>query len=146
MDILIILFIVLMIVTVVGHLNWVAIRWIVRWLSADEVVTDEEPRKPSDPRHQRKKDLAVTEHQITRFYTDGKLSDEVFQHLMKLIQARNGIRAIPDATHKLGHELADCLWSVLVLAQTYGIDLEAVFLSTMDELAQHIATKRQSLP
>ena len=90
MDILIILFIVLMIVTVVGHLNWVAIRWIVRWFSADEVVTDEEPRKPSDPRHQRMKDLAITEHQITRFYTDGKLSDEVFQHLMKLIQADRG--------------------------------------------------------
>lgn len=65
--------------------------------------------------------------------------------LMKLIQARNRVRAIPDAEQKLGHELADCLWSVLVLAQTYGIDLEATFLATMDELEQYTATKRQAI-
>ena len=61
--------------------------------------------------------------------------------LMKLILAKNGVRAIPDAEQKLTHELADCLWSVLVLSQMYGIDLEHAFLQTMDDLELHIASQ-----
>lgn len=64
--------------------------------------------------------------------------------LMKLVMAYNGMRRIPDVETKLAHELADCLWSVLVLAQMYGIDLERAFLQTMDDLEQHIASQRQS--
>jgi NTP pyrophosphatase (non-canonical NTP hydrolase) len=59
--------------------------------------------------------------------------------LMKLVIAASGVRDIPDARRKLEHELADCLWSVLVLADAYGVDLERAFLQTMDELEQHIA-------
>lgn len=54
--------------------------------------------------------------------------------LMKLVQANEGVRNIPDAQAKLGHELADCLWSVIVLAQLYGIDLKTAFSKTMDEI------------
>ncbi|MBA4012713.1 MAG: nucleotide pyrophosphohydrolase [Phenylobacterium sp.] len=54
--------------------------------------------------------------------------------LMKLVQAAEGVRAIPDAPAKLAHELADCLWSVMTLARMYEIDLEAAFARTMDEL------------
>ena len=61
--------------------------------------------------------------------------------LMKLIQAMNGVRAIPDEREKLGHELADCLWSVVVLAQAYEVDLETAFLKTMDELEAHLSAK-----
>ena len=35
--------------------------------------------------------------------------------------AASGVRDIPDARRKLEHELADCLWSVLVLADAYGV-------------------------
>ena len=59
--------------------------------------------------------------------------------LVKLTMARSGIRNMPDAEQKLAHELADCLWSVLVLSELYGVDLEQTFLQTMDELEQHIA-------
>jgi NTP pyrophosphatase (non-canonical NTP hydrolase) len=59
--------------------------------------------------------------------------------LAKLVMAQAGIRAIPDAERKLAHELADCLWSILVLSQAYGVDIEHAFLETMDELEQHIA-------
>jgi NTP pyrophosphatase (non-canonical NTP hydrolase) len=59
--------------------------------------------------------------------------------LMKWIAAANGVRDIPDARQKLAHELADCLWSILVLADAHGIDLERAFMRTMDELEQHIA-------
>jgi NTP pyrophosphatase (non-canonical NTP hydrolase) len=61
--------------------------------------------------------------------------------LMKLVQARNGVRAIADANAKLAHELADCLWSVLVLAHAYDVDLERAFLATMDDLERHIETQ-----
>lgn len=62
--------------------------------------------------------------------------------LMKLVMAHNGIRDIPDANEKLAHELADCLWAVFVLSETYGVDLEKVFLSTMDDLETYIASQR----
>ncbi len=62
--------------------------------------------------------------------------------LMKLVMAQHGIRDIPDAKEKLGHELADCLWAVIVLAEVYGVDLERAFLTTMDDLETHIASQR----
>ncbi len=58
--------------------------------------------------------------------------------LAKLVMAMGGMRSIPDARQKLAHELADCLWSVLVLSHLYDVDLEQAFLQTMDELEQHI--------
>ncbi len=58
--------------------------------------------------------------------------------LAKLIQAAEGVRAIPDAEAKLAHELADCLWSVIVLADSCGVDLTAAFTGTMDELESHL--------
>jgi NTP pyrophosphatase (non-canonical NTP hydrolase) len=56
--------------------------------------------------------------------------------------AREGIRTIPDAEHKLAHELADCLWAILVLARIYGVDLEQAFVQTMDDLEDHITALR----
>ena len=61
--------------------------------------------------------------------------------LIKLVQAASGVREIPDARAKLEHELADCLWSVLVLSDAYGIDLERAFVGTMDELEQRLAAE-----
>jgi NTP pyrophosphatase (non-canonical NTP hydrolase) len=58
--------------------------------------------------------------------------------LVKLVMAEGGVRQIPDAREKLAHELADCLWSVLVLAHAHGVDLEHAFVRTMDELEEHI--------
>jgi NTP pyrophosphatase (non-canonical NTP hydrolase) len=54
--------------------------------------------------------------------------------LAKLIQAAAGVRDAPDLERRLGHELADCLWCVLVLAEKLGVDLDAAFDSTMKEL------------
>lgn len=54
--------------------------------------------------------------------------------LMKLVMAKAGTRRIPDADRRLAHELSDCLWSVLVLAQLYQVDLGKEFCRTMDEL------------
>jgi NTP pyrophosphatase (non-canonical NTP hydrolase) len=64
--------------------------------------------------------------------------------LTKLLMAHGGMRSVPDAEQKLAHELADCMWSILVLSQKVGIDLESAFLRTMDDLELHIAALRHS--
>ncbi|GAA3451412.1 nucleotide pyrophosphohydrolase [Dactylosporangium matsuzakiense] len=58
--------------------------------------------------------------------------------LAKLVMAVDGRREIPDADARLGHELADCLWSVLVLASRYNVDLVTEFTRMTDELEQHL--------
>ncbi len=54
--------------------------------------------------------------------------------LSKIIMAKSGYRAMDDVDSKLEHELADCLWSILVLANYYGVDLENQFMKSMQEL------------
>ncbi len=58
--------------------------------------------------------------------------------LSKLIQAKNGTRSIENIDEKLKHELADCLWSIIVLSDAHNIDLENAFIETMEELKQKI--------
>ncbi|MBX3009174.1 MAG: hypothetical protein KF816_14235 [Melioribacteraceae bacterium] len=58
--------------------------------------------------------------------------------LMKLVMAESNLRKIPDAKKKLAHELSDCLWSVLVIANLYKVDLENAFTKTMEDLAEKI--------
>lgn len=61
--------------------------------------------------------------------------------LAKLLQAHEGIRQIDDNHAKLAHELADCLWSIIILADRCDIDLEAEFLKTMDVLRENVRLK-----
>jgi NTP pyrophosphatase (non-canonical NTP hydrolase) len=61
--------------------------------------------------------------------------------LAKLVLAQNGKRNIPESKEKLEHELADCLWSVIVLANLHGIDLERSFLDNMNELEDHLSSQ-----
>ena len=39
---------------------------------------------------------------------------------------------------KLNHELADCLWSVLVIAKKLDVDIERAFWTTMLELDERL--------
>jgi len=59
--------------------------------------------------------------------------------LNELVMAKEGLRDVNDADTKLAHELSDCLWSILLLADHYGVDLEHAFMHTMDELEQRTA-------
>lgn len=61
--------------------------------------------------------------------------------LMQLVQAKAGIRAIDDVDERLGHELSDCLWSVIVLAQAYDVDLTTAFTDCMDGLGEWLTEK-----
>lgn len=59
--------------------------------------------------------------------------------LMKLTMAADGRRDGPaELREKLEHELADCLWSVLVLADAHGVNLETAFLKTMKQLEKQL--------
>jgi NTP pyrophosphatase (non-canonical NTP hydrolase) len=64
--------------------------------------------------------------------------------LAKLVQANAGIRKVDDLKSKLGHELSDCLWSVIVLANKCGIDLEAEFLKSTKELMVHVSKELET--
>ncbi|MGW2052726.1 nucleotide pyrophosphohydrolase [Streptomyces sp. NPDC001840] len=61
--------------------------------------------------------------------------------LAKLVMAEEGAREVAGGRQALEHELADCLWSVLILSYRYGVDLEAAFLRTMTELDRAISAK-----
>lgn len=58
--------------------------------------------------------------------------------LLKLVMAKENLRSADDVDAKLAHELSDCLWSVLVLANHYKVDLASEFEKTMTELEQRI--------
>src|SRR5687768_50944 len=59
--------------------------------------------------------------------------------LAKLSMAADGVRTIANHEVKLGHEFADCLWSLLILADEYGIDLEAEFQRLVDQLSAELS-------
>jgi NTP pyrophosphatase (non-canonical NTP hydrolase) len=62
--------------------------------------------------------------------------------LMKLVMAKTGVRPADDVDRKLAHELSDCLWSMLVLARLYNVDLEKEFFFTMSKIEGKLATER----
>jgi len=61
--------------------------------------------------------------------------------LMKLVMSKSGIRNIDNVDEKLAHELSDCFWCVIVLAQKYGVNLEEAFMKSMEELEKRIAVE-----
>lgn len=75
-------------------------------------------------------------------YAEGFVGD--VGDLMKLIMAKKGFRfsAEENVGAALKHELADCLWSVLVIADELGINLEKEFLATMNKLENKITERR----
>ncbi len=55
--------------------------------------------------------------------------------LARIALAREGVRTVgEDPSAALAHELADCLWCVLVLSDAYDVDLPAAFTTSMDDL------------
>ncbi|MCC6954266.1 MAG: nucleotide pyrophosphohydrolase [Deltaproteobacteria bacterium] len=61
--------------------------------------------------------------------------------LSKLTMAADGVRDVPDYQTKLGHEFADCLWSLLVLSKEYDVDLESEFLALCEKLERQISAE-----
>lgn len=91
-----------------------------------------EIRGKYDRLNQEKRSVTWNEQQLMAGFV-GDVGD-----LSKIIMAKHGLRAMDDVDAKLAHELSDCLWSVLVLASKYNIDLSTEFMKTMDELDKRI--------
>ena len=70
-------------------------------------------------------------------YTAGFAGD--VGDLIKIVMVKENKRSGADIDAKLRHELGDCLWSLLIIAEQYGIDLEQAFLDTMKELEERLA-------
>lgn len=66
--------------------------------------------------------------------------------LMKLLMAKDGARSADRLEPRLRHEMGDCLWSLLVLADEYGVELESAFHATMDELESRLGTAAAKAP
>jgi len=64
--------------------------------------------------------------------------------LAQLIGAQQGIRPAPENLRDaLGHELSDILWSVFVLSDEFGIDMDKAFGHTMAMLEERVESKIQ---
>lgn len=59
--------------------------------------------------------------------------------LAKAIQVAENARTLRGTS--IEHELADCLWSVLVLADRYDIDLETAFTTLMERMGKSVEAK-----
>ncbi|MGC5167356.1 nucleotide pyrophosphohydrolase [Luteimicrobium sp. DT211] len=66
--------------------------------------------------------------------------------LAKLALGKAGVRDRADLDRAVAHELADCLWSVCVLADAYGVELESAFRTTMQSLADGLTGDAASSP
>lgn len=64
--------------------------------------------------------------------------------LMKLVMAKQGLRSHAKLDAALRHELADCLWSILVLADAYEVDLESAFSEAMTGLQKRLKPRRRT--
>lgn len=69
-------------------------------------------------------------------YMAGFVSD--IGELSELVSAKKGMRTVDDVDQKLEHELNDCLYSIIVLADEFNIDLASTFSKNMDTLAERI--------
>jgi NTP pyrophosphatase (non-canonical NTP hydrolase) len=53
-----------------------------------------------------------------------------------------GIKPKGDFTKEmLGRELSDLLYNIFIIAETYDIDLESVYIDTIDKYEDHLFTK-----
>jgi len=58
--------------------------------------------------------------------------------LSKLVMAKCGYREAHDVDERIAHELSDCLWSILVIADKLQLDLASVYKRNMDALLHRI--------
>ena len=62
--------------------------------------------------------------------------------LAQLLGAQQGIRPAPENMEAaIAHELADCLWSLLVIAGELGVDLESAYADLLEELTVRVTRK-----
>lgn len=58
--------------------------------------------------------------------------------LSRLILAKEGMMNIDHLKERMEHEISECLWGILVLANEYDIDVEDAFTRNMKALEKRI--------
>ncbi|TCO45044.1 hypothetical protein EV646_109219 [Kribbella antiqua] len=67
--------------------------------------------------------------------------------LAKLVAVHSGVREGPaDLKGALEHELADCLWSLLVLADAVDVDIVSAFVNTMRSIDTYLDEQLSETP
>ena|SRR3989344_4527141 len=62
---------------------------------------------------------------------------------VKTTMIMDGTReANPDSKYMLSHELSDCLWSIIILADKYDIDLKESFEENMNSMEQRLIEEK----
>jgi hypothetical protein len=87
MEALFILFIVLGIITIVGHVIWLGIAAVYRWAFVDEPAYQTQVVPRHDPVLAKLVNLKTTEQQIVQFFQDGKLDEQTYEQVMSQIRA-----------------------------------------------------------
>lgn len=81
-------------------------------------------------------------------YAQGLVGDSA--DLMRLISQRESeklsINQRREIDKKIKHELADCLWSLISLADELNVDLEKEYLITIDYLRQKLSETIAEMP
>ena len=94
-----------------------------------------------------KKFTELKQHQGRREWTRGDIVKGFVGDVggvVKLTMAADGLRKVPGYKEKLGHELADCLWSLFVIPHEYSVDIEKEFVKLSDHLNATIDTALNS--
>lgn len=70
-------------------------------------------------------------------YVRGLLVD--VGELVELTMAADGVRRPPpNLPDRLSHEIADCLWSLIIIAHEYNIDLGPAFNKQTEKMAKKL--------
>lgn len=59
--------------------------------------------------------------------------------LSKLVMAKCGYREANDVDKRIAHELSDCLWSILIIADKLQLDLASIYEENMSALLERLA-------
>jgi len=76
-------------------------------------------------------------------YMEGLVGDS--GDLMKMLMAKANLRSYKGNLDKdIAHELSDCLWSILMISQELGMNIEEEFSKNMAELKTSVQEKIDS--
>ena len=89
MELLFLLFVLLAIITVIGHGIWLTVAAFLRFLFSDDTAAknNDPPVRLFEPSVKPLDDLDITERQIVTFYVDGKIDEWTYNLLIKRIRA-----------------------------------------------------------
>lgn len=100
-----------------------------------------------DIKHYQKRALEIREkYKRLEIKQNGKewTTKELINGFLKDVKELIHLSENNGSEDKISHEISDCLWSVLVLADKFDIDLDNTFMDNMNKLEEKIDNKLRS--